>query len=208
MPGNTHSLRKQMRERIAQLAARLMAADGVQDFALAKRKAARQLGANDTQNLPNNIEIEQALRDYHALYQRDEQQERLREMRVQALEVMREFAAFDPHLTGSVLEGTATRHANISLMLFTDSQKEFELYLLNRHIPYQTSETRFFFGDEQRGVPVITITGGVHEGIDAAIFSTQDLRQAPRHIADGRPINRARLLEVEALLDVDEMPGS
>lgn len=54
-----------------------MAADGVQDFALAKRKAARQLGANDTQNLPNNTEIEQVL------------------------EAMREFAAFDPHLTAA-----------------------------------------------------------------------------------------------------------
>ena len=42
---------RQMRERIAQLAARLMAVDGIDDFALAKRKAARQAGAPDTRNL-------------------------------------------------------------------------------------------------------------------------------------------------------------
>lgn len=200
MPGNAHPLRKQMRERIAQLAARLMATDGVQDFALAKRKAARQLGANDTQNLPNNLEIEQALRDYHAIYQRDEQQDRLREMRLRALEAMREFVAFDPHLTGAVLAGTAARYSGISLMLFTDSEKEVELYMLNRPIPYRASEKCFRVGDEQRCVPLIVIVGGPHEGVDAAIFSTQDLRCAPRH-SDGRAINKARLLEVEALLD-------
>lgn len=200
MSGNP-TFRKQTRERIAQLAARLMAADGVQDFALAKRKAARQLGANDTQNLPNNTEIEQALRDYHALYQPDEQQDRLREMRVQALEAMREFAAFDPHLAGAVLEGTATRYSGISIMLFTDSPKEVDLYLLNHHIPYRAGEKRFFFGDEQRSVPVIVLTGGAYEGIEAVIFSTRDLRLAPRHTIDGRPLKKARLSQVEELLN-------
>lgn len=198
MPGNSH--RKQMRERIAQLAAHLMAADGVQDFSLAKRKAAHQLGANDAQNLPNNNEIEQALRSYHALYQRDEQAERLREMRLQALDAMREFAAFDPHLTGAVLAGTAIRHSRISLMLFTDSQKDVEHYLLNHNYPYRTHEQIFFFADEPRATPVLTMTDGAHEGIEFFIFSTRVLRQAPRLSRDGRPLNKARLLQVEALL--------
>ena len=189
-----------MRERIAQLAARLMAADGVQDFSLAKRKAARQLGANDAQNLPNNNEIEQALRSYHALYQRDEQTERLREMRLRALEAMREFAAFDPHLTGAVLAGTAIRHSRISLMLFTDSQKDVEHYLLNHNYPYRTHEQIFFFGDEPRAIPVLTMTGGAHEGIDLFIFSTNVLRQAPSLSVGGTPLSKARLLQVEALL--------
>src|SRR2546429_239040 len=49
---------QQMRVRIAAAAARMMAEDGLDDFALAKRKAARQLGAEDTQALPKNEEIE------------------------------------------------------------------------------------------------------------------------------------------------------
>src|SRR2546426_228906 len=56
-----------MRARIAAAAARLMAEDGIDDFALAKRKAARQLGAADTQSLPRNDEIEAELRAYRAL---------------------------------------------------------------------------------------------------------------------------------------------
>src|SRR5438270_11760680 len=58
-----------MRARIAAAAARLMAEDGIDDFALAKRKAARQLGAFDTQSLPRNDEMEAELRAYRALYQ-------------------------------------------------------------------------------------------------------------------------------------------
>jgi len=199
MPGNSH--RKQMRERIAQLAARLMAADGVQDFSLAKRKAARQLGADDAQNLPNNSEIDEALRRYHALYQGDEQPVRLREMRLRALDAMREFAAFDPHLTGAVLAGTAIRHSRISLMLFTDSQKDVEHYLLNHHISYQTGDQRFFFGDEQRAVPVLALSDGSHEGIDLYIFSVGALRLSPRFSGEGRPLKKARLLRVEELLN-------
>ena len=51
---------QQMRSRIAAAAARIMAEDGIDDFALAKRKAARTLGESDariifTQILPNAL---------------------------------------------------------------------------------------------------------------------------------------------------------
>ena len=116
---------------------------------------------------------------------------------------MREFAPFDPHLTGAVLAGTATRYSNISLMLFTDSPKEVELYLLNRNIPFRCGEKHYSFGDKLRSVPILMITGGEHEGVDAAIFSTVDLRNVPRHAGDGRPLDKARRPEVEALLEAD-----
>jgi len=49
------------RARIAAAAARLMAEDGIDDFALAKRKAAKQLGVVESQALPGNDEIEAEL---------------------------------------------------------------------------------------------------------------------------------------------------
>ncbi len=114
-------------------------------------------------------------------------------MRRQALAVMRELAPFDPHLTGAVLASTATRHSDISLMLFTDSLKEIELYLLNRNIPYKSAEKRYRCGDTVRSVPILMIIGGEHEGVEVVIFSTADLRHAPRHAGDGRPVDKARL---------------
>lgn len=200
MPGNSHSPHKQMRSRIAHLAARLMAADGVQDFALAKRKAARQLGAEDTQNLPNNSEIEQALRDYHAVYQADEQRARISELRRQALTAMQFFAAYDPHLTGAVLAGTATRHAQVSLMLFTDDAKAVELYLLNQGVAYRGGERRYALGDKRQNVPVLTLLDGPHAGLELTLFTREDLRRAPRHVGSGSPLDKARPAQVEALL--------
>lgn len=199
MSRNNGHLREQMRSRIAQLAARLMAQDGIDDFALAKRKAARQLGADDTQNLPNNSEIEQALRDYHAIYQPDEQPARVRALREQALRVMRELAEFDPQLTGSVLSGTATRFSDINLVLVADDLKEVEIFLLNRNVPFKLGERRLLLGDGPRAVPVLTLTEAGPAEVGAMVLSPSELRRLPRG-QDGRVPERARLPEVEQLL--------
>ena len=50
-----------------------MAEDGIEDYGLAKRKAARQLGMPDARRLPNNDEIDAALREYQGIYQSDDQ---------------------------------------------------------------------------------------------------------------------------------------
>lgn len=195
------SSRSHLRERITQLAARLMAEDGIDDFAFAKRKAAHRLGAGGTQNLPANSEIEQALRDYQALFQRDEQSHRLRELRMQAVRVMRELAPFDPHLTGAVLTGTAARYSVIHLMLFTGSAKDVELFLLNRNLAFKTSEKRYCFSDGVRPIPVLTLAGGGEDAeVRVAVFSTDDLKRIPLSSVDGRAIEKARLPAVQALL--------
>src|SRR3972149_1932575 len=70
--GRNNARQNGMRAQIAAAAARIMAEEGVEDFALAKRKAARRLGATDTEAPPSNGEIEAELRAYPALYQADE----------------------------------------------------------------------------------------------------------------------------------------
>lgn len=191
---------QRMRERIAQQAARLIAEDGLQDYALAKLKAARQIGAPDTHNLPNNNEVEQALRDYQALYQKDEQGERLRLLRQQALAVMRQIERFNPYLTGSVLNGTATRYSDINLQVFADSAKEVELFLLSRQLPYRSGEVRLHFGGEVRSFPVFTLQGEGTE-INITVLAMEDMRQIPRGHPDKRPLDRARAKQVEKLLE-------
>src|SRR4029079_11030049 len=116
-----------MRARIAAAAARLMAEDGIDDFALAKRKAARQLGAADTQALPRNDEIEAELRAYRALYQAGEHPALVEELRRAALDAMRALEQCKPYLTGPVLSGLAGPYAEIDLQLFPDSTKEVEI---------------------------------------------------------------------------------
>src|SRR5215212_7423746 len=119
-----------MRERIAAAAARIMAEDGIDDFALAKRKAARSLGAPATEALPANDEVEAELRAYLALYQAEEHPQRIIELREVALDAMRMLESFHPYLTGPVLKGTASPYAEIDLHLFPESPKDVEVFLL------------------------------------------------------------------------------
>jgi hypothetical protein len=128
-----------MRIRIAQAAARLIAEDGGLDLGLAKRKAARQLGAPDSHSLPSNDEVEQALADYQGLFVSDHAGH-LRALREQALEVMQVLAEFNPVLVGGVATGRASEQANIEIDLFLDSTKDFEMFLLNHDIEFRSEE--------------------------------------------------------------------
>jgi hypothetical protein len=190
----------QMRSHLAYLAARLMAEGGVQDFGAAKRKAARQAGVPDTRELPDNQEIEAALKTYQSLYQADEQPAILRDLRLAAIEIMQRFAAFNPYLVGSVLTGTAGEHSDINLHLFADSAKEFEIFLLNEKCEFELETRNFKLGERSEQVPVYRIE---HDGatISAAVFERDDERIMQKYKADGRPVERAKLAEVKALID-------
>lgn len=179
-----------------------MAEDGIDDFAAAKRKAARALGASDRESLPTNEEIESELRTYLSLYQREEHEERLRELREIALDAMAAFERFRPYLSGAVLKGTAGRYADIDLHVFTDDPKAVEIHLLNEGIAYETDEQRFFAGDEPRSVPVLTVDwSGVP--VNIAVFESRDERRTMRASVGGRPLERAALAAVAALTDPD-----
>jgi hypothetical protein len=188
-----------VRASIAATAARIMAEDGIDDFALAKRKAARRLGVPDWQALPRNEEIEEELRAYRALYQGEEHPKLIGELRRVALDAMRALERFNPYLTGPVLKGIASPYAEIDLQLFPDSAKEVEIFLLDRKLPFTTQEGRRFAGDRARAVSLISASWqGVP--LKLAVFDARDERFALKSSQAGRVIERANLSEVSALL--------
>jgi len=199
MAKDTPANRQQMRSRIAHLAARMIAEDGISDFGLAKRKAARQAGAPDSRNLPTNVEIEEALRAYHQLYQADEQPERVHRLREVAVEIMRLLAQFNPYLTGAVLSGSAGRHADVHLQVYTDSVKELEIFLHNRTIPFRTRELRVWIGDSVESVPDLVLSTAEAD-VHVTVLSPNHRRAPLRLSVDGRPLERAPLESVETLL--------
>jgi len=192
--------RNDERSRIAHLAARIIAEDGVEDYATAKRKAARQAGVPGTRALPTNEESDAALRTHQTLYGGEEHRERLRDLRERAVEAMCELERFNPYLTGSVLSGNAGKYADINLQLYTDSAKAVELYLIDRDIGYRAGQARVFCGEEARTVPTFTITDEPVE-IELTVLGVDDVRQPVRTTLDGKPLERARLQAVEALLE-------
>lgn len=164
------------REHIAQLAARLIAEDNITDFALAKRKAARQLNLPEGKNLPTNQEVEIALRQYRDIYQ-PEHGEIVAALRRKAYGVMQRFDAFKPYLVGSVLNGLAGPHSDINLIIYSDNPKSVELFCLNNNIAYRLDSRR----GEEADFPTLT-------------FDLDDtlVRLSVRHINDERVAARSQ----------------
>ena len=201
MPSFFASDTEQLRAEIAAAAARMIAEDGV-DYATAKRKAARQiLGNNRVRGdvLPDNRQIEDEVRVYNELFFGDTQPARLLHLRKLALRVMEELEPFQPYLTGAVLNGTAGDHSDIYLQLFAESAKDVEIYLLNKGIDFEVSESAHFDG---RSDAVETVSFvWQNEGIHLALYDPSDLRSS-RKGADGKP-DRAPLQAVRMLIETD-----
>jgi len=194
------------RRAIAAQAARLIAEDGASDFGSAKRKAARQLGFRESDGLPDNDEVEEALRTYQTLYQNDEQRARLLDLRQTALEVMREFDAYAPYLTGPAWKGTAARGAGVDINLFTDLTKQVELFLLGRGIPYTTSERQHFNHAINRRVPVFSFEVN-DTPVHLIVYTHADERGAAKPDAYGNA-DRGNLTAVELLIDEEEQKNT
>jgi hypothetical protein len=184
-----------MREQLAHLAAKLMAEDGIVDHAFAKRKAARQLGAADTQHLPSNQEVDEALHSYRLLYQQDSHPGILYQLREEALDAMRLLESFHPYLTGSVLSGTAGEQSDINLMLFSDDEKAVLLFLLKHNIEFEDGEWITRIGGHEESVPSYTITSESGTLIHIIVLPENALHSGSRH-----PETHADIAAVEALL--------
>jgi hypothetical protein len=130
----------QARAQVAELAARLMAEHGLRDYAVAKRKAARQLGLPEGYGMPSNEEIDAAMAERQALFQPEEQAGMLADLRGQAREVMHVFARFEPALTGAAVSGVVSEHSLIELEISEDASKDFEQFLVNREIAYKVQD--------------------------------------------------------------------
>ncbi len=182
-----------VRSTIAAAAARLMAEDGISDYHHAKKKAARQLGLPDNVGFPDNAEVEAELRAYRELYQGDIHPEMLAAMRHSALELMELLAAFNPWLTGSVLDGTAGEHSHIDILLFADSAKEVEIFLLNRGIDVSHAQPRHDKVEAVLQVETDTVDANL-------IILPPHLERVSLKHRDGRPRERMRAAELHLLL--------
>jgi hypothetical protein len=198
MPNNYPDDAESLRAEIAAAAARMIAEDGA-DYGSAKRKAARQiLGETRVpgQILPDNAQIEEEVRLYNDLFFSDSQPARLLHLRRLAVGLMTELATFNPYLTGAVLNGTAGVHSDIHLQLFADSPKDVEVYLMNRNIDFEVSETTHSRSRDEMIETLSFMYQG--EGVHLAVYEVNDLRRIGKGNAK-RP-ERADLEALKAML--------
>lgn len=197
-----------LRQMIAQQAARMMAEDGVHDFAYAKKKAGRQLGISENSVLPTNAEIEEEIRLYHEIFNADEQPLELAKLRKTALITMQLFERFNPHLTGSVLDGTAGKFSQTDIHLFADSVKDVEMFLLNQQIPFESSEKSYRISDKpskdkkekvRKTVPVFMLETEFGL-VKLSVFDVDDLRIATKNPTNGSNAERINIAELKQLV--------
>ena len=192
------------RELVAQLAAQLICEQGIRDFSLAKRKAARQLGIAESHHLPGTIEIEAALKNYQTLFQTDTHPAVLRQLRVVAIDTMQMLAEFQPYLTGSVLNGTANKHSDIQIELFTDNEKDVELFLLNRNMQFRQAQRQMSHQGYHKQIPCFILSNEICD-IVITVQPPAGKRSLPRSSRHEAAPKRASLNQLVALLKKNEI---
>jgi len=211
MAGNrgrgTRGKNPQTSDRIAQTAARLMAEEGIRDFGFAKRKAADQLGIPASRSLPTNQEVERALIEYQRLFRSHSQPAHLLRLRQAAATAMRLLERFEPRLAGPVLGGTADENYPVTLHLFAEPPEAVGLFLDERDIPHDLQTRRLRVDAERIGeFPLYRFVAG-EVTFELTVFPLKGIRQSPPNPVDGRPMPRANLAAVEALVAEDVESG-
>lgn len=194
----------QLREIIAQEAAKWMANHGIADFESAKRRAIKSLGLArvDSNMLPTHQEVQQALITHQTLFSNPERDKALVTLREKAYRAMLILKAFDPHLTGMVLDGSATMHANVELHVFAATSEEVMIHLINLNIPHESAEQRLQLLDKQfKTFPVIRFYLA-QSTIDAVIFPEKTMKYHARCQISGKPMERANIEDVKVLVGI------
>lgn len=142
-----------VRRQITLRAAQLMYERVETEYFTAKRKAARELGLDPRyrpRDLPSNAEIRDEIQKLADLYEGDRRRETLREMRLEALRLMRKLARFEPRLIGSVWTGHIRKGSDIDLHVFTDSLSALTGALDEHRVPYDVERKRVVKHGEER----------------------------------------------------------
>lgn len=201
---NANTRTRELRQRVAIEAARLMAEGGLRDFQLAKLRAASRLGVVDEAALPRNTEIEQALREHQRLFQSAQQPDALQARRLAALEALQFLQRFDARLVGAVLDGSADAHSAVCLHLFDDRPENVEHFLAESGIPIEQRSRRLRLDPARSEVfPVYQFSA---DGLpfELIVLPRSALRQPPLDPIDGKPMQRASLTALRALLDAQQ----
>ena len=185
---------------IAATAAALVVEEGL-EYGPAKRRAVKQLALPARTALPDNDELEDAVREYIAVFCADTQPAELAALRALALVWMARLPQFRPYLTGAVWNGTATRLSDIYIQLFCDDPKSAEIALIDHNVDYEPRTVTGFTGGKVEALSLSSLCQPLNEtvGVHLMVYDHDDLRGALRPDARGRA-PRGDLAAVRKLL--------
>jgi hypothetical protein len=177
-----------IRSELAATAARWVVEEGL-SYAAAKHKAAAALGVTNRQALPDNDRLEMAVFDYIDTFCAEEQAADLAVLRRLALRWMDRLDQWHPYVLGAVWRGSATRHSDVTLHLFSVDTKALEIELINQGVDFEVLEPQAW----QRGACEVIVMEQVvadwaqsvmlnlvlHEGVEPASARSTDVAGPP-----------------------------
>ena len=190
---------------LAQEAARIIVEQGIQDYRVAKIKAAERLGMSARGSLPGNTEIETAVSEHLQLFGRESHLDLLRVLRRAALSAMEMLAPFTPRLVGPVLHGTASANSPVNLHVFADNAETVAIRLQECSVQYRPFERRLKSRRDRAETFAAFRFTQDESAIEATVFPIDGVRQAPISPVDGKPMRRA---DKNAILSLLNEPGS
>jgi len=199
MRSRNNSNDPQIRQQLANEAARVMIDGGIRDYGVAKRKAVERLRLPRGTPLPRNQDVESALLAHQRLFCGDEPVLLLKRLREAALGAMHELSQFQPKLVGALLGGVADSNTVVTLHLFADSIEDVAWALMERRIDHRNSEhvLRMSTGEVERIPGFSFIAGDVP--MELLVFSGRSRRHTPINGLDGRAMVRASMSTVRSL---------
>jgi predicted nucleotidyltransferase len=197
---------RKLRQHITCLAAQLMYEGQETEYYTAKRKAARMLGLSERrsrpQDLPSNREIrEQILHTAALMEDRDERHDRLRDMRLEAVRLMRMLEAFHPVLIGSVWTGHVRHGSDIDLHVFTNDLGALEGTLEDEGLEFDVEHKRVLKHGEERLFTHVHLQG--RYPFELTVYTLDKRSYVFKSSITGKAMERATLPQLEAFVTAE-----
>jgi hypothetical protein len=195
-----------LRQAIALEAARLMYERVESEYYTAKRKAAKRLcrGGVKPEDLPSNAEIRDQIQVFARIHEGDKRSRHLRDMRLEALRLMRLLRAFRPRLIGSVMTGHVRKGSDIDVHVFTDSVGLLTDILEREGFQFDVERKQVVKHGEARVFTHIHIFARFN--YELTVYPEAKAHYVFKSSITGKPIERASIRELEELL-AREYPG-
>src|SRR5712691_7186400 len=194
-----------LRQAIALEAARLMYERAESEYYTAKRKAAKRLcrGGVKPEDLPSNAEIRDQIQVFARIHEGDKRTAHLREMRLEALRLMRLLRSFRPRLIGSVMTGHIRKGSDIDIHVFCDSPGLLTDLLEQEGLQYDLERKQVVKHGESRVFTHIHVFDRFN--FELTVYAEDKAHYVFKSSITGKAIERASIAELEQFL-VREYP--
>ncbi|MHB9062670.1 MAG: HD domain-containing protein [Pirellulaceae bacterium] len=192
-----------LRRQIAYEAACLMYRRQESEYFRAKQKAARRIcrGWAKPADLPSNAEIRDEIQGLARLYEGESRTVNLREMRLEALRMMRALVRFRPRLIGSVLTGHVRVGSDIDIHVFADSVEAVTHILDEQGMVYDVERKRVRKQGEERIFTHIHVQDRFP--FELTVYPSIKARVVFKSSITGKAIERASVAQLEQLLEAE-----